>query len=201
MTMLEVFGQSFILGLGIAMPVGPIGVLVIRRSLTQGRHFGIASGLGAATADGLYGLIATLGLGLIARFLSGIQFWTELVGGVFLLYLAWQIYSSAPAEKAAHTKGVSGLFGAYLSTLLLTFSNPATILFFFGVVSSLQIQGAGWAVVLGFFLGSALWWTTLSTVSSTLGQRLHQKALRVVNIISSVVILGFAIHTLFGLLL
>lgn len=200
MTALEVFGQSFILGLGIAMPVGPIGVLVIRRSLTEGRNIGIVSGLGAATADGLYGLIATLGLGLIASFLGGIQFWTRLVGGVFLLYLAWQIYSSKPATKAAQTKSATGLLGAYFSTLLLTFSNPATILFFFGVVSSLQIQGAGWAVVLGFFLGSAAWWITLSTVSSILGERLNQKALRVVNIVSSIVILGFAVYALLGLL-
>jgi threonine/homoserine/homoserine lactone efflux protein len=199
MTALEVLGQSFILGLGIAMPVGPIGVLVIRRSLTEGRSFGIASGLGAATADGLYGLIATLGLSLIANFLSGIQFWTRLVGGMFLLYLAWQIYSTPPAQKAASSKNAAGLLGAYASTLLLTFSNPATILFFFGVVSSLSIRGEGWAVVLGFFLGSALWWIALSTAASALGSRLDGKKLRVVNLVSSLVILGFAVYALLGL--
>jgi threonine/homoserine/homoserine lactone efflux protein len=199
MTALEVFGQSFVLGLGIAMPVGPIGVLVIRRSLTQGRSAGIASGLGAATADGLYGLIATLGLSLIANFLSGIQFWTRLLGGVFLLYLAWQIYTTPPAVNAAKTNNAKGLLGAYASTLLLTFSNPATILFFFGVVSSLSIRGAGWAVVLGFFLGSALWWIALSTAASALGSRLDTGKLRVVNVISSLVILGFAVYALVGL--
>jgi threonine/homoserine/homoserine lactone efflux protein len=196
---LEVFAQSFILGLGIAMPVGPIGVLVIRRSLTQGRNVGIASGLGAATADGLYGLIATLGLSLIANFLTGIQFWTRLVGSVFLLYLAWQIYSTPPSDKAAQPKNAAGLLGAYASTLLLTFSNPATILFFFGVVSSLSIRGAGWAVVLGFFAGSALWWIALSLAASALGSRLDAKKLRVVNLVSSVVILGFAVYALIGL--
>jgi threonine/homoserine/homoserine lactone efflux protein len=200
MTALEVLTQSFVLGLGIAMPVGPIGVLVIRRSLTEGRKYGIASGLGAATADGMYGLIATLGLGLIASLLTGIQFYTRLIGGVFLLYLAWQILRSQPAEKAANAKSTSSLIGAYISTLLLTFSNPATILFFFGVVSSLKISGHGWAVVLGFFFGSALWWVALSTAASSLGSRMNSKALRVVNIISSIVIAGFAIYALTGLL-
>lgn len=199
MTAVEVLTQSFVLGLGIAMPVGPIGVLVIRRSITEGRNYGIASGLGAATADGLYGLIATLGLSLIASLLGGIQFYTRLIGGIFLLYLAWQIYNSKPSEKAENTKSTSSLIGAYISTLLLTFSNPATILFFFGVVSSLKISGYGWAVVLGFFLGSALWWITLSTVASSLGSRMNEKALRVVNIISSMVIAGFAIYAFIGL--
>ncbi len=199
MTALEVLAQSFVLGLGIAMPVGPIGVLVIRRSLTEGRKFGIASGLGAATADGLYGLIATLGLSLIAGLLTGIQFYTRLIGGVFLLYLAWQIYNSKPAEKAATAKNSSSLIGAYISTLLLTFSNPATILFFFGVVSSLKISGHGWAVVLGFFLGSALWWIALSTVASRLGSRMNSQTLRVVNVVSSLVIAAFAIYAFMGL--
>jgi threonine/homoserine/homoserine lactone efflux protein len=201
MTALEVLAQSFVLGLGIAMPVGPIGVLVIRRSLTEGRNYGIASGLGAATADGLYGLIATLGLGLIASLLEGIQFYTRLIGGVFLLYLAWQIYNSKPSQKAANAKNSSSLIGAYISTLLLTFSNPATILFFFGVVSSLKISGHGWAVVLGFFLGSALWWVALSSIASSLGSRMDSKALHVVNIVSSLVIAGFAIYAFSGLLL
>jgi threonine/homoserine/homoserine lactone efflux protein len=200
MTAFEVLAQSFVLGLGIAMPVGPIGVLVIRRSLTEGRNYGIASGLGAATADGLYGLIATLGLSLIASLLTGIQFYTRLIGGVFLFYLAWQIYNSKPSQKAANAKNSSSLMGAYLSTLLLTFSNPATILFFFGVVSSLKISGHGWAVVLGFFLGSALWWIALSSVASSLGSRMDAKALRVVNIVSSLVIVAFAMYAFIGLL-
>ncbi len=200
MSAFEVLTQSFVLGISIAMPVGPIGVLVIRRSLTEGRKYGIASGLGAATADGLYGLIATLGLGLIASLLEGIQFYTRLIGGIFLLYLAWQIYNSKPTEKTTNAKQTSSLIGAYISTLLLTFSNPATILFFFGVVSSLKIAGHGWAVVLGFFLGSALWWVALSSLASSFGSRMDSKALKVVNIISSMVIAGFAIYAFVGLL-
>lgn len=196
---LEVLGQSFVLGLGIAMPVGPIGVLVIRRSLSEGRTVGIASGLGAASADGVYGLVATLGLGLISSLLVGVQFYTRLIGGVFLLYLAWTIYCAKPSQRSARGSG-SSIWGAYFSTLALTLSNPATILFFFGVVAGLGVRGSAWAIVPGFFLGSASWWVTLSLVASAFGSRLDARALRIVNIISSLVILGFALYALAGLL-
>ena len=200
MTWLEVLAQSFVLGLGIAMPVGPIGVLVIRRSLSEGRSIGIASGLGAASADGIYGLIATLGLGLVSSLLAGVQFYTRLIGGAFLLYLAWTIYRAEPSRQAAKVSG-SSLWGAYLSTLALTLSNPATILFFFGVVAGLGVRGSAWAIVPGFFLGSASWWISLSVVASAFGTRLTPAHLRVVNIASSLVILGFALYALLGLVI
>ena len=200
MTWLEVLAQSFVLGLGIAMPVGPIGVLVIRRSLSEGRSIGIASGLGAASADGIYGLIATLGLGLVSSLLAGVQFYTRLIGGAFLLYLAWTIYRAKPSQQAAKVSGLSW-WGAYLSTLALTLSNPATILFFFGVVAGLGVRGSAWAIVPGFFLGSASWWISLSVVASAFGTRLTPAHLRVVNIASSLVILGFALYALLGLVI
>lgn len=200
MTWLEALAQSFVLGLGIAMPVGPIGVLVIRRSLSEGRSIGIASGLGAASADGIYGLIATLGLGLVSSLLANVQFYTRLIGGAFLLYLAWTIYRAKPSRQAAKVSG-SSWWGAYLSTLALTLSNPATILFFFGVVAGLGVRGSAWAIVPGFFLGSASWWISLSVVASAFGTRLTPAHLRVVNIASSLVILGFALYALLGLVI
>ena len=200
MTWLEVLAQSFVLGLGIAMPVGPIGVLVIRRSLSEGRSIGIASGLGAASADGIYGLVATLGLSLVSSLLTGVQLYTRLIGGAFLLYLAWTIYRAKPTHQAAPARG-SSLWGAYFSTLALTLSNPATILFFFGVVAGLGVRGSAWAIVPGFFLGSASWWITLSLLASAFGSRLNAKALRVVNLTSSLVILGFALYALAGLVI
>jgi threonine/homoserine/homoserine lactone efflux protein len=199
MTWMDVLGQSALLGLGIAMPVGPIGVLVIRRSLTEGRAIGFASGLGAASADAVYGLIATLGLSVISSALSGIQFYTRLIGGAFLLYLAWKIGRSKPSTRGANTIP-SSLTGAYVSTLLLTLSNPATILFFFGVVASLGVRGSAWAVILGFFTGSAAWWLCLSALASALGTRLNTHTLRLVNIASSLVIAGFGVYAIVGLL-
>ena len=198
MTAFEVLGQSALLGLGIAMPVGPIGVLVIRRSLTEGRAVGFASGLGAASADALYGLVATLGLSVISSALAGIQFYTRLIGGAFLLYLAWKIGRAKPATRAVNTIP-SSLAGAYLSTLALTLSNPATILFFFGVVAGLGVRGSAWAVVFGFFTGSAAWWLFLSALASALGASLNTHTLRLVNIASSLVIAGFGVYAVVGL--
>ena len=121
-----------------------------------------------------------------------------LFGGVFLLYLAWTIYRARPADQAAPVRS-SSLTGAFLSTLLLTLSNPATILFFFGVVAGLGVRGSAWAIVPGFFLGSASWWIALSLAASAFGSRLNAKALRGVNLASSLVILAFALYALAGL--
>ncbi|HEX7042894.1 MAG TPA: LysE family transporter, partial [Patescibacteria group bacterium] len=108
--------KGLLIGFSIAAPVGPIGVLCIRRTLTQGRIAGFVSGLGAATADATYGLIAGFGLTSISTFLVNQQSLLRLVGGLFLLYLGFITIKSIPAEKAASAKG-KGIIGDYISTL------------------------------------------------------------------------------------
>ncbi|MEY3297243.1 MAG: putative amino acid efflux protein YcgF [Cyanobacteriota bacterium] len=159
MTVLKGMG----LGLAIAAPVGPIGLLCIRRSLTQGQWVGLATGLGAATADGLYGGIAGLGLTALADVLMAQAQLFTLLGGLFLCYLGWATARTAPATEAAPPTG-RGLLGAYGSTFLLTLTNPATILSFFVMFAGLGTPepGGALALVLGVFMGSALWWVCLS---------------------------------------
>src|SRR5512136_97818 len=113
----SLFLRGLVIGFAIAAPVGPIGVLCIRRTLADGRLSGLVSGLGAATADMLYGCVAGFGLTFISSFLVGQQLWLRLFGGLFLLYLGIKILLSKPAEQAAKADG-SGLFGAYFSTFL-----------------------------------------------------------------------------------
>src|ERR1051326_105106 len=115
--------KGLVIGFSIAAPVGPIGVLCIRRSLTEGRQMGLATGLGAATADAVYGCIAGFGLTAISSFLVGQKVWLGLLGGLFLCYLGIRTFVTKPAEKAAEVGG-SGLLSAYLSTLFLTITNP-----------------------------------------------------------------------------
>ncbi|HQX76819.1 MAG TPA: LysE family transporter, partial [Thermoflexales bacterium] len=91
--------RSIALGFGIAAPVGPIGLLCIRRTLAQGRAYGLATGLGAATADAFYGAVAAFGLSVISNALTGQQFWLKLIGGAFLCYLGAKTFLSAPAPK------------------------------------------------------------------------------------------------------
>lgn len=126
------------MGFAIAAPVGPIGVLVIRRSLAEGRASGLASGLGAATADAAYGALAGFGLTVVTAFLVEGQGWLRLVGGAFLCYLGVRTLLARPAEEATDVREKGGgLVGAYASTFLLTLTNPTTILSFAAVFAGM----------------------------------------------------------------
>src|SRR3712207_5845763 len=128
--------RGLIIGFSIAAPVGPIGVLCIRRTLADGRAAGLASGLGAGTADALYGCIDGFGLTFISSLLIGQQGWLKLIGGVFLCYLGIRTLLAQQSERAAAVGGM-GLVGAYASTLVLTLTNPTTILSFVAVFAGL----------------------------------------------------------------
>ena len=165
---------GFIIGFSIAAPVGPIGLLCIRRTLANGRAVGFVSGLGAATADGIYGAIAALGLTLVSTALIEQRFWLRLLGGTFLCYLGARTALTRPAARAAtDERRAAGarvqLVGAYISTFFLTLSNPMTILSFAAVFAGLGLGTAqrdfvsAALLVLGVFTGSGLWWLTLST--------------------------------------
>ena len=201
--------QGLLLGFSIAAPVGPIGVLCIRRTLADGRLNGLASGLGAATTDAFYGWTAAFGLAFLPNFLVSQQTWIHLVGGAFLLYLGARTFLSRPAGQAASARtGARGLLGAYTSTLLLTLSNPATILSFAAIFAGLGIAsttggsyGAAGLLVLWVFCGSALWWLLLSGLVSLFRTRLAEgKALLWVNRFSGLVILAFGIVALISVL-
>lgn len=201
------FLQGIGIGLAIAAPVGVIGVLCIQRTLTQGRWIGFVSGMGAATADGLYGCIAGLGLTAIADLLVAQSQWLMLVGGVFLCYLGVTTFRRRPpkanlADPKSSTAGLNQPFRAYLSVLLLTLTNPLTIFSFLGVFSGLGLgqtsgdaQGAI-ALVSGVFLGSALWWLTLSTGVHYLSRYFASSWLVWLNRTSGVVIVAFGLVAL-----
>ena len=197
---MSTFARGLLLGLSIAAPVGPIGVLCIRRTLTQGWRIGFLTGLGAATADATYGAVAAFGLTALSNLLIAEQFWLRLLGGLFLLYLGARTFVAKPATVAANATANS-LTGAYSSTFLLTLTNPTTILSFaaifagFGVASSGSTLAAG-ILVLGVFVGSALWWLLLSGGVTLLRSRFRPAALVWVNRISGVVIALFGLIAL-----
>jgi threonine/homoserine/homoserine lactone efflux protein len=190
------FLRGLLIGFSIAAPVGPIGVLVIRRTLAEGRLAGLVTGLGAATADALYGCVAGFGLTFVTSLLVGQQLWVRLIGGLFLCYLGIRGFMAAPSERAAAAAG-SSLLGAYGATLLLTLANPATILSFIAVFAGLGLAatsgdyGATSLLVLGVFAGSALWWVLLSGGIGLLRLRLTLGALRWINRLSGAVLVVF----------
>jgi threonine/homoserine/homoserine lactone efflux protein len=198
--------KGFIIGFAIAAPVGPIGVLCIRRSLAEGRQVGLATGLGAATADAMYGCVAAFGITAISGFLVGQRIWLGLIGGAFLCYLGIRTFTSKPAEESLQTKS-GGLAPAYFSTLFLTLTNPMTIISFAAVfASSLGLAAtpnyfnAG-AMVVGVFSGSALWWLILSNGVALLRSRVTPKWMQAVNHVSGGILLAFGLWSVSGILI
>jgi threonine/homoserine/homoserine lactone efflux protein len=200
---LPVLVRGLLIGVSIAAPVGPIGVLCIRRTLNEGRLIGLATGLGAASADAIYGLIAGFGLSLI-NLLLGQSSIIRLVGGLFLCYLGIQTLLSRPSEQAAQAKGAK-LLGAYSSTLVLTLTNPMTILSFIGIFAGLGISTekdvtSTLLLVLGVFLGSAAWWVGITSLIARIRDRLETQHLRWINIGSGLIIVAFGFLALVSLL-
>ncbi|MGA1411409.1 MAG: LysE family translocator [Prochlorotrichaceae cyanobacterium] len=200
--------KGIVIGLAIAAPVGPIGILCMRQTLTYGWQVGMATGLGAASADAVYGCIAALGLMAVSQILVAHQIGIRLIGGLFLAYLGGQIFLSLPVASPSSADGADAeteestptalpsLWKNYSTTFLLTLTNPATILMFLGIFSGqpqLSSSGQSTLLVLGVFVGSALWWLTLSSVVNFIRQKLSNQILRWINQGSGLVIFGFGV--------
>jgi len=198
------FVRGLIVGFSIAAPVGPIGILCIRRTLAEGRMSGFVSGLGAATADGLYGCIAGFGLTFISSFLINQQGWFRIVGGVFLWYLGLRAFFSKPTDHLNSEEG-KWLGTAYASTFFLTLTNPVTILAFaaifagLGVANESRDYASAVMLVMGVFLGSTLWWVILSSGVGLFRKRFNLQALRWVNRFSGLILMGFGLVSFLGL--
>ncbi len=197
---LALFIRGLIVGLAIAAPVGPIGVLCVRRTLAEGRTVGFVSGLGAASADAVYGGIAGFGLTFITSALVAQHFWISLLGSLFLGYLGISTLLAKPAEHAASAQG-HGLLAAYVTTFALTITNPLTILSFVAIFAGLGLgigpgatnYAAAALLVLGVFCGSALWWLILSGGVSLARGWFTPHAMLWINRVAGLVILGFGL--------
>ncbi len=196
--------KGLFIGFSIAAPVGPIGLLCIRRTLAEGRTSGLVSGLGAATADAIYGCIAGFGLTFISTLLINQQVWLRVIGGLFLCYLGLKTFFSGPAEKMASAK-VNGLIGAYASTFFLTLTNPMTILSFAAIFAGLGVAStsgnylSAGVLVLGVFSGSAFWWFLLSSGVAVFRAKFNLRELKWVNRISGIIILLFGLYVLLSI--
>jgi len=200
--MLALFIKGLIIGFAIAAPVGPIGVLCIQRSLHDGFKIGLMTGLGAAFADGTYGMIAGFGLTALSSFLIGNSTWIRLFGGLFLLYLGIKLFFTSPQEKSAGHPDRSP-WHAFGTTFLLTLTNPVTILSFIAIFAGLGLAQTSYdymhaiILVLGITIGSAVWWLLLSGgVAFILHHRLSPTVMRNINRFSGLIIFIFGIFSL-----
>lgn len=201
---MELLVRGLLIGFAIAAPVGPIGLLCIQRTLAYGRLTGVATGLGAASADAVYGMVAGFGLTAISGFLTGQRVWLGAIGGLFLCYLGVRTALTPPAERAASSVA-GGRWAAYASTFALTLTNPMTIFSFMAVFAGLGLASAAGeasravALVLGVFLGSAAWWLLLSGGVSLFRRKMGPGLLGWVNRIAGAVIVAFGLYLLIDL--
>lgn len=186
--------RGFVLGFVVAASPGPIFFLCLRRTLARGWLTGLVSGLGVATADGLYAGLAAFGIGAVTTVLVGERLWLTLIGGIALILLGLHTVVSRPKnDGAAATLDGAGLAIAYASTLGLTISNPATIISFAALVASLGIGiGDGYLppalVVVGVFAGSTTWWCIVAGLGAGLRARVTPRVLSGISALSGVAI-------------
>lgn len=201
--MILLFLKGLLIGFAIAAPVGPIGVLCIQRSLHDGFKIGLMTGLGAALADGTYGLIAGFGLSAVSSLLIAQQFWIRIIGGLFLLYLGIKLILSKPQGRSNKKSYDRSPFHACATTYLLTITNPATILSFIAIFAGLGLGTthpdliSAITLVAGITLGSAAWWVLLSGgVAFVLHHMVGESFLRAINWISGGIIILFGVCAL-----
>lgn len=201
--LIRFFMEGLLIGFVVAVPVGPIGLFCLSRVLSGRLAYGLLSGLGVATADALSGGIAALGLTLVSDFIFRHQLWLRPMGGAFLCYLGYRIFSLRSGGHFGGSKEVR-LVGAYGSTFLLTFTNPVTVLSFVAIYAGLGIEslrgdywGAG-ALTSGIFIGSSLWWVILGGGVLLFHEKFTHDGLRWVHKLSGLIIAGFGVFAILG---
>lgn len=194
------FGKAFLIGFSIAAPVGPIAMLIIRRTLTHGRLAGLASGFGAATADAMYAAVAGFSLTAISSLLIKENLWIRGIGGLLLVFVGLKIIRTPTRHDHDPATGHNGLLWNYASTVLLTLTNPMTIIPYAAAFAAIGANAsrttppiAGGKFVVGVFCGASCWWLFLTTITCFLGYKLTSKSLRWINLIAGAIILAFGV--------
>ncbi|HLB93663.1 MAG TPA: LysE family transporter [Candidatus Babeliales bacterium] len=196
--------QGIMVGFSIAAPVGAIGLLCIQNTLSHGLRFGVICGLGAATADMMYGILVAVGMQSLATVMLNVRTPLSICGGLFLIYLGLKKFWAKPALQAAQIDHKL-LFGAYVSTFFLTLTNPATILDFMALFTGLRIDVTGYTqglnFVIGVFIGSAIWWLLLCGAVGIFRKKISNRLILWINYAAGIAICSFGIWALIKALL
>lgn len=212
--MFAIFLKGMLIGIAIAAPVGPIGILCIRKTLTHGKLSGFVSGMGAAFADACYGAVAAFGLVAITQFITEYTMVIRAAGGIFLLYLGVKIIRQAPLQHGLDAELSEGskkntwkMRGAsikdFISTFLLTLSNPSTIVSFLAIFAGLGITGykslPALVMVSGVLLGSGGWWLVLSLGIGSVKHKISGVSILYINWLSGAMMIVFAVSAFISL--
>jgi threonine/homoserine/homoserine lactone efflux protein len=187
------FLKGIAIGFVMAIPIGPIGIMCIRKTLTEGRLSGLIIGLGAATADLFYGCVAAFGLTIISDTLNSQRIWIRIVGGALLFFLGIKTFRAQPKDPKLKISG-SGRLRSYFTVVVLTLTNPLTIFAFiavfaaFGLGDGLRFFSAE-VLVAGVFIGSCLWFFLLTSGTIIFRKKLDLVGLKWVNKIAGILII------------
>lgn len=210
MNSVEIILKGLLVGLIVSAPMGPIGVLCVQKTINKGRLQGFISGLGAATADTTYAVLATFGVTFITDFLSNNQLFFQIAGVIVLLFLGFKMLLKNPIQEYRYyrTPKRTGIIGDYISVFFLTVSNPLTIIFFGVAFSMLGLMGDestlrnGITLVWSIFAGAVLWWFTLTYVIDIFRKHFRLRSIVWLNRISgiAIIVLSLAMAVKFFLL-
>lgn len=196
--MIGLFVKGIVIGLAATIPLGPIGVICIQRSINKGRTSGFVSGLGAATSDTIFATIAGFSLAFIINFIDKHRLAIEFIGGIIVVVLGIKTFYNNPVSQLRrHKKKKNKLFEDYISTFLLTATNPLIIFYFLALFAAGNIvdsnnMGQALITVAGVFVGGVLWWYVLTTLISSFRQKFRLKHLWWINKIAGglIIVLG-----------
>ncbi|HOP03435.1 MAG TPA: LysE family transporter [Tenuifilaceae bacterium] len=197
--------KGILIGLLASIPLGPIGVICIQRTINKGRLSGFISGLGAASADTIFATIAGFSLTFIISFIEEKQIAFQAIGGIVVVALGAKIFFTNPIRQLRrHKRKKNSLTEDFISVLLLTITNPLAVFFFlalfaaFGVVSGQTTWFLSLITLGGVFLGAGLWWYALTSLVNLLRNKFRLKQLWWINKISGITIFILGIFALVG---
>lgn len=205
-SLLILFFKGTLIGFVIAAPVGPIGILCIRRTLSNQVILASFTGMGAVCADVFYGTVAAFSLAGIADFITNNDFYLRLIGGILLAWVGFSVIKNSSLKNSETLKGQDSLFHGFTSAFVLTLSNPITLIVFaatftaLGVTSSYQSFSQASFLVAGVFLGASCWWASLITTIYLMKHKLSEPQLFWVNRFSGVTLIGFSLYILISLI-
>lgn len=192
--------KGILVGFLASIPLGPVGVLCIQRTINKGRLSGIVSGMGSATVDALFALVAALGLTFIITFIEEQQFFIQLIGGGVLVFLGTKIFNTNPINQIRkHRRKKNKLIEDYFSVLFLTLSNPLAIFLFvaafagIGIVTSKDSSLKSSFIISGVFLGAMIWWSVLTFFIDLFRKRFRLKQLWWINKIAGILVIVFGV--------
>jgi len=192
--------KGIIVGFLASIPLGPVGVLCIQRTINKGRTSGLFSGMGAATVDAFFALVAALGLTFIINFIEEQQFYIQMIGGGVLIFLGTRIFNTNPIQQIRrHRKKKNKLIEDFISVFFLTLSNPLAVFLFvaafagIGVVTSKDSSVKSSLIIAGVFIGATIWWASLTFFVDLFRKKFRLKQLWWINKIAGVIIIIFGI--------